>query len=334
MDFAFPVLIGDIGGTNARFALIRDSNSGAEHFDPVQIRSFDTIDGAIQSAVLDRTSIVPATMMLAIATPLHGDEFLLTNGDWVIRPKELTTAFNLESLCLMNDFAAQALGAIVLPQEDMVFIGKGEIVNLEPKVVVGPGTGLGIATLVFVNGKWAILSGEGGHIDIGPRTPREIEIWPHLEVLDNRVSAELVVSGQGLENLYQAICKANGGPIAERSAAEISAGAINAVDSQSVEAVELFLTLLARICGDMALIALAHGGVYIAGGIPQKIQTLLDRKRFRAEFENKAPHHEILEEIPVCMITNPNPALEGMAACITQPGRFFMEGFIRRFSGN
>lgn len=334
MDFALPVLIGDIGGTNARFAIIRDSNSNAEPFEPVRIRSFENIEDAIQTAVLDKTSLIPATMMLAIATPLFGEAFHLTNGNWIIRPQDLISRFGLDSLCLMNDFAAQALAAIVLPRSDLSFIGTDEIIDREPKVVIGPGTGLGIANLVYVNGKWAILSGEGGHVDLGPRTPREIEIWPHLKKLDDRVSAELAVSGQGLENLYQAICKTDGSQSTEKTAAEISAGAIDGTNPAAVEAVDLFLTLLARIAGDMALVTLARGGAYIAGGIPLKIQPLVEERRFRSEFENKAPHSHILEKIAVCMVTHANPAMEGLAACITQPGRFFMEGFTRRFARN
>lgn len=332
MEFAFPVLIGDIGGTNARFAVIRDSNSKVEPFDPVSIRSFDTIEDAIQSAVLDKTSLVPATMMLAIATPLFGEEFHLTNGDWVIRPHELMSRFNLNAVCLMNDFAAQALAAIILPKQELDFIGHDNIVDQAPKVVIGPGTGLGIANLVYVNGIWSILSGEGGHVDLGPRNSREIEIWQYLNRLDGRVSAELAVSGQGLENLYQAICRADGVQTGKKSAADISASAIDGADEKAIEAVNLFLILLARIAGDMALITLASGGIYIAGGIPQKIQSFVNNKQFRDEFENKAPHRHILEKYAICMVTHPNPAMAGLAACVTQPGRFFTAGFIRRFT--
>lgn len=334
MDFAFPVLIGDIGGTNARFAIIRDSNSKAEPFDPVRIRSFETIEDAIQTAVLDKTSLVPATMMLAIATPLFGESFHLTNGNWVVRPQQMISRFDLDSICLMNDFAAQALAAIVLPRDNLDFIGNGEIADYEPKVVIGPGTGLGIATLVHVNGKWAILSGEGGHVDLGPRTQREMEIWPHLKKLDGRVSAELAISGQGIENLYQAICKTINSQSARKSASEVSAGAIDGSDPIAMEAVDLFLTLLARIAGDMALVTLARGGAYISGGIPLKILPFVKTDHFRNEFENKAPHRQILEKIAVCMVSHPNPAMEGLAASITQPGRFFMDGFTRRFTRN
>ncbi len=332
MEFAFPVLIGDIGGTNARFAIIRDSNSTAEPFDLVRIRSFDTIEDAIQSAVLDKTSLLPATMMLAIATPLFGEEFHLTNGDWVIRPRDLITRFNLSAVCLMNDFAAQALAAIILPKQELEFIGHDNIVDQAPKVVIGPGTGLGIANLVYVNDNWSILSGEGGHVDLGPRTVREIEIWPHLNRLEGRVSAELAVSGQGLENLYQAICTTDRAQTGIKTAADISSSAIDGTDDRAIEAVYLFLTLLARVAGDMALITLASGGIYIAGGIPQKIQSFVNTKHFRDEFENKAPHRHILEKYAICMVTHPNPAMAGLAACVTQPGRFYTAGFIRRFT--
>lgn len=332
MEFNFPVLVGDIGGTNARFAIVRDGNSPVLPFDPVRISAFETIEDAIQASVLDKTSLALSTVMLAIATPLVGESFHLTNGDWVITPGKMITRFGLDKLYLMNDFAAQGLAAIALAEQHLHFVGRGRIADRQPKVVIGPGTGLGIANLVHVNGKWAILSGEGGHVDLGPRTDTEIEIWRHLKRQNGRVSAEWAISGQGLENLYQAICKANGSDRPDKEAAEISAAALDGSDPNAREAIDLFLVLLARISGDMALITLANGGVYIAGGIPAKILPAIDAGRFRAEFENKAPHSHILKEIAVCIMTHPNAALEGLVACVASPQRFFLEGFTKSFS--
>lgn len=329
--FEFPVLIGDIGGTNARFAIVRDAHAQIERFDPAPINRYDTIENAIETIVLSQTSVLPATMMLAIATPLFGEVFRLTNGKWAISPSALMEAFRLSQLVLMNDFAAQGLAALALPESDLAPIGSGETRDDWPKAVIGPGTGLGIANLINFEGKWAIIPGEGGHVDLGPRTSREFELWPYLKTENGRVSAELAISGRGLENLYQAICTSAGEKPRHGTAAAISRAVIEASDKEAEEAVSLFLTLLARKAGDTALTTLARGGVYVSGGIAAKLLPVLDPVEFRVSFEDKAPHDEILRDIAIRVVTHPTAALEGLAACVQQPFRFSLQHCARIF---
>ncbi len=192
--------------------------------------------------------------------------------------------------------------------------------------MLGAGTGLGIAQLVNVGGKWTVISGEGGHVDLGPRTQREFAIWPHLAKQQGRMSAEEALSGRGMENLFEAICAADGIDSGKPAAAAISAMAADNSNPQAVEAVALFFTLLARLAGDMALLTLSRGGIYLAGGIAQKLMPLLDKARFRADFEDKAPHQAIMRGIPVMVMTHPTAALEGLAAWVRQPGRLQSRG--------
>ncbi len=331
MDFRFPVLIGDIGGTNARFAMVLADGAPLQRFSPVQLRNHPSIEDAIETAVLGKGAPAPATMVLAIATPLVGERFRLTNADWMIDPAEMIARFNLEQVVLMNDFAAQGLAALALDPEHLHPIGAGNVMEGHPKAVLGPGTGLGIAQIVKVDSKWAIIPGEGGHIDIGPRTPREFAIWPHLAKQDDRMSAEEALSGRGIENLYQAICALDGVAGNLRDAAEISAKAVSADNPQASEAIRLFVALAARVAGDMALLTLARGGVYIAGGIAQKLISGIETDFFRQEFENKAPHRAIMAQIAVNILTHPTAALEGLAALVREPGNFSLGTAARVF---
>ncbi|MEZ5871467.1 MAG: glucokinase [Nitratireductor sp.] len=331
MDISFPVLVGDIGGTNARFAMVENAQSPATGFDPVRIADYPDLGAAIRNAVLTKTGLRPKAMVLAIATPLVGDSFRLTNGAWTIVPAKTIAEFGLVSMTLMNDFAAQGLAALALPAEHLTPIGSANIIAGHPKVVIGPGTGLGIAFVINVSGKWAVIPGEGGHVDMGPRSEREELIWKHLKKENGRMSAENALSGRGLENLYQAICKVEGAESGNLAASTISAQAESGTNVCARQAVELFLTLLARIAGDMAILTLARGGIYIAGGIGAKMLPMIRGSVFRETFEDKAPHGEIMRSIPINVMTHPTAALEGLAACVRDAGRFSLEGATLHF---
>lgn len=271
-------------------------------------------------------------MMLAIATPLIGREFRLTNGAWVVRPPDILRSFDLKSLVLVNDFTAQGLAALALGGRDLAPIGAARPVEGQPKVVIGPGTGLGIAIVVRVGGKWALIPGEGGHMDLGPRTAREFTIWPHLKKDGGRLSAEQALSGRGLANLYSAICRLDGMESELTEAADISRVGMTGENGQASEATELFLTLLARVAGDMALITLARGGIYISGGIAAKLLPAIEEERFRSEFENKSPHEAILRDVAIFVMTHPLAALEGLCACAANPGMFSLENSAKIFT--
>jgi glucokinase len=326
----FPVLVGDIGGTNARFSLVSDQHSAARLLPAVRIADYASLEEALDAILPKEPAARPRSMQLAIAAPLVGSSFRLTNGNWIISPGELIARFSLGEMTLMNDFAAQGLAALALGGEDLLPVGDVPVRESAPKVVIGPGTGLGIAFLANVAGRWAILPGEGGHIDLGPRTSREMAIWPHLRKEGGRVSAELALSGRGLENLYQAIAAANGAGSA-LAASQITAAALSSSNPAAEEAVNLFLTLLARVCGDMALLTLARGGVYIAGGIGQRLAGRIASGEFRREFENKAPHEAIMATMPLFVMRHPTAALEGLAAMVRRPLAYSLEGAARRF---
>jgi len=229
---------------------------------------------------------------------------------------------------VLNDFEAQALAVVALGPEHREKIGGGEPDPNAARVVLGPGTGLGVAGLVRFGDRWIPVAGEGGHMDIGPRTPRDFQVFAHLDKLDGRISGEQILSGRGLLNTYRAVAAAGSTAAADGATqhfttpAEITAAALGGTDAIAEEALELFVTCLGRTAGDLALVFKSQGGVYLTGGIAQKIVPALRAANFRAAFEDKAPHREMMSRIPVYVVTHPLAALSGLAAYACQPDRF------------
>lgn len=327
----FPILIGDIGGTNARFAILLDSYAEPKQFPIVQTADFATIDDAIQTAILDRTSVQPRSAVLAVAGPVDGDEIELTNCPWVVRPRVMIENLGLRDVVVLNDFEAQALAVVALGEEHMEKIGPGTPEPTAGRVVLGPGTGLGVAGLIHACNRWIPVPGEGGHMDIGPRTPRDFQVFPHLEPIEGRISGEQLLCGRGLVNIYRAVAKADGAAPRFTTPAEITGAALEKSDRIAEEALSIFVTCLGRTAGDLALVFMSRGGVYLTGGIAQKIVPALQTGEFRAAFEDKAPHKELMRDMPVYVITHPLAALAGLAAYARTPVRFGVETSGRRW---
>lgn len=327
----FPILIGDIGGTNARFAILVDTYAEPKEFPIVQTADFKSIDDAIQASILDRTSVQPRSAVLAVAGPVDGDEIELTNCDWVVRPKVMFETLGLSDIVVVNDFEAQALAVVALGEEHMEKIGSGQPERSGSRVVLGPGTGLGVAGLIHACHRWIPVPGEGGHMDLGPRSPRDFEVFPHIETIEGRISGEQILCGRGLVNVYRAVARADGVKPRFSTPAEITGAALEKSDGLAEEALDLFVTCLGRTAGDLALVFMSRGGVYLTGGIAQKIVPALKAGNFREAFEDKAPHRQLLKSMPVYVITHPLAALAGLAAYARTPARFGVETTGRRW---
>jgi glucokinase len=317
----FPVLVGDIGGTNGRFALLTAKNAELISFPTVRTADFPNIDDAIRGAIFTATEIRPKSALLAIAGPVNSDEIELTNCPWVIRPKVMMAALGFEEIIVLNDFEAQALAVVALDKEHLEQIGGGGVDPVAGRVVLGPGTGLGVAGLINARGIWQPIPGEGGHTDVGPRTARDQQIFPYLEAIEGRISAEQILCGRGMVNLYRAICRADKIDAVYGQPSDVTAAAAKG-DAQAVETLSLFATFLGRVAGDLALVFMAKGGVYLSGGIAQKILPVLKMGEFRAAFNDKAPHSEIMSKMPVFVMTHPLAAVIGLAAFARNPFSF------------
>ena len=317
----FPVLVGDIGGTNGRFALLTAKNAELISFPTVRTADFPNIDDALRGAIFPATDIRPKSALLAIAGPVSSDEIELTNCPWVIRPKVMMASLGFEEVIVLNDFEAQALAVVALEKEHLEQIGGGDVDPVAGRVVLGPGTGLGVAGLINARGIWQPIPGEGGHTDVGPRTARDQQIFPFLEAIEGRISAEQILCGRGMVNLYRAICRADKIDAVYGQPSDVTAAAAKG-DAQAAETLSLFATYLGRVAGDLALVFMAKGGVYLSGGIAQKILPALKQGEFRAAFNDKAPHSEIMSKMPVFVMTHPLAAVIGLAAFARNPFNF------------
>jgi len=327
----FPVLIADIGGTNVRLAILSDAHSALREFPTVQTGSFEGFTEAATHTVLDTTAVMPRSLLIAIAGPVSRVPMKLTNAPWIIDPDALLEELNLETVITFNDFEALSLSLPALRDDQLMKVGRGEPVSRQPRVVIGPGTGLGVAALLYGDQRYTPLAGEGGHVSLGPESERDFAIWPHLERFHGRVSGETVLSGNGLVRLYRAVVAANGTAAADcRGGADVSELAETG-DPCAREAVSLFLTYLGRLAGDLALTFLARGGVYVAGGIAPRLRGGFEGSGFRAAFEAKAPHEALLAAVPTFLVTEPRPAVAGLATFATMPERFAMDLSGRRF---
>lgn len=318
----FPVLIGDIGGTNARFALVAGRDAEPELFHPVATADYPDIEGAIQAAVLSQTSRKPRSAVIAAAGPITGDEVDLTNAPWIIRPHEVMAATGIEDVILLNDFEALALSLTALQPSDVAPVGGGRAEAAGAKVVLGPGTGLGVGALVEAAGLYVPIPGEGGHVALGPDEADEFPLWANIEPEHGRISAEALLCGRGLVRLYRAVALTAGATPAEITPPEITQAALSGNDPLAVRTVSLYARLLGRLAGDMALVFIARGGVFIGGGISPRILPFLTTGEFRRAFEAKAPHEAVMAEIPTWVITRDNPAMPGLAAFARTPERF------------
>jgi glucokinase len=269
--------------------------------------------------------------VLAVAGPIDGEAIELTNCPWVVRPREMLKSLELGEIIVLNDFEAQALAVSSLPESGRRKLGGGVPHEGASRLVLGPGTGLGVAGLVRARKMWIPVAGEGGHVDLGPRTARDYALWPHLRTIEGRVSAEEVLSGRGMINLYEALCRVDGVEPTLKQPADVTEAATKGGDAKAIETADLFSTYLGRVAGDLALVFMARGGVYIGGGIIQHLLPILNPPHLRAAFEDKAPHRELLKDMAIFAITEPLAALAGLATFARTPRFFGIETAGRRW---
>lgn len=307
-------LVADIGGTRMRLALATAAGELRE------IEVFDCADYptplAACTAYLARTGGCPRAACLAVAGAVDGDLVAFTNSRWRFSQAELRAALRLERLLVCNDFAALALALPALRAQDLHSIGGGVARARSPLLVLGPGTGLGVAALVPHAGGWIAMPGEGGHAGFAAQDKIEIAIADVLRRTSPRLCNESILSGRGLESVYQALAVIEGARPVRLSAAAIGSAALDASDPRASRAVDVFCAVLGAVAGDMALISGARGGVYIGGGIAPRLLPLLDGSRFRARFEDKALQRAYVAAIPTAVIVAETPTLLGAVAAL------------------
>jgi glucokinase len=309
-------LIGDIGGTNARLALARDGEYGA--LVSYLAEDYPGIEACIEDYLRSHAGDGrPDEIALAIAAPVDRDRVTLTNHPWSFSKSELEARFGVARLEILNDFTANAVAVPFLGAQDLEKIGGG-VARPDGSIgILGPGTGLGVSGLVRGrDGRWIPIEGEGGHVTMPPVTERESAVLGVLRQRYQHVSAERVLSGEGLVNLYEALCALDGVPSAAYKPAQVADAAIGETDPACREAVDLFCVGLGTIASNLALTLGASGGIYIAGGIVPRLGARFARSGFRERFEAKGRFRDYLARIPTFLITHRNPALVGLARLV------------------
>lgn len=301
------ILCGDIGGTNARLALMRDGAMGAVANHAVADHA-DLIS-AIRCFLGD--AIAVDGVLLAVAGPVTAGRCELTNSGWVVDGAELRAALRADWASVVNDFEAQAWALPTLGQDDRHMLGGGPIRPDLPMAMIGPGTGLGMAGLM-PNG--TVVVSEGGHATLAAGDDREAAALAWLRGRFGHVSAERILSGDGMENLHAALAAIDGVEQPHRESPAITAAALDGSCARCVETVERFCAILGSVAGDLALILGARGGVFITGGIAPAILPALRRSTFRDRFEHKGRFREWLAPVATAVITRPNAAFAGIAA--------------------
>lgn len=307
------ILVADIGGTNARFALVGQGPRDLRSIEVLRCAEFDGLEDAI-ARYLERQGVDEIVeACIAVAGPIHEDVVDLPNSPWSFSRAELRQHLDAP-LEILNDFTAQALAVDVLHPDEITWFGEARPRPGGIRTVIGPGTGLGIA-IQTPGGE--VVPSEGGHVGFAPTDDHEIELLRILISRYRRVSVERLVSGPGLENLYWAnLHIANGRvdvPVVSRAAPEIVKLA-HADDATALQSVEDFFDVLGSFCGDMALASWATGGVFLSGGMLHRLEKFLDPARIRARFEDKGRFTRFCESVALGWIRAEHPGLLGCAA--------------------
>ncbi|MEG0246603.1 MAG: glucokinase [Pseudomonas sp.] len=311
-------LVGDIGGTNARFALWEnDRMHSVQVFSTANYTSPEQAIGAYLAAQgLAKGGL--GAVCLAVAGPVSGDDFRFTNNHWRLNRQTFCAALQIDQLLLINDFTAMALGMTRLQEGEHRTVCEGSAEPGRPAVVIGPGTGLGVGTLLGMeDGCWLALPGEGGHVDLPVGNAREAQIRQHISNETGHVSAETVLSGGGLLRLYQAICAVDGQPAILQSPAAITDSAL-AGDPLALAVIEQFCCFLGRVAGNNVLTLGARGGVYIVGGIIPRFAELFVRSGFAASFAEKGCMSGYFKDVPVWLVTAEFSGLLGAGVALQQ----------------
>jgi glucokinase len=310
-----PYLLGDIGGTNARFALCEQGAIGPiERSHTADLPTFlDAVDAYLAPRG-GRSGIAGAA--IAVAGPVANGRCSLTNSSWTVDQEALRQALHLRDVVVVNDFAAIARSLPRLGKADLVAIGGGKAVPGEPALVFGPGTGLGVACLFAGPEGDIVIPSEGGHATLASTNERQDAIIRHLRSRYGHVSAERVLSGSGLVALYDSIATIDRKIVAVRDAAGITSAALEGSCDVCRAALDIFCAILGNVSGSLALTFGARGGVYIAGGIVPRFPAHLPRTEFREQFEAKGRYRPYLQDIPTWVITHPEAAMVGLSSMI------------------
>lgn len=309
-------LVADIGGTNARFALCQHDKLLTDTIKVLPCKDYENLDAAVAAYLKSRNTSVEEACM-AFACPVSSGRINMTNNHWEFQREDMQQKLGLKTFKIVNDFTAQALALPALSGSQLVKIGAGTIVEDAAKLIIGPGTGLGVAGLKSVVNHWLPLPGEGGHAAYSPVSKMDSEVLAELQKKEPFISWENVLCGSGLETLYRAHSRLAGENQSLKDF-EITGKALEG-DVLCKQVLNHFCELLGRAAGNASLTMGAQGGVYIAGGIIPRFPEFFAESGFRAAFESNFKMVDYLKQIPTYLICSDNPGLTGACEALHNP---------------
>jgi glucokinase len=315
--------IADVGGTNIRLALVE--NGRISLIKKYLCTEFDTIADAILFFQKECTDTGFSEGCIGIACPVNNDLVKMTNHTWEFSKSALQTQLGLDALHVINDFTAVAHSLPTLNHNQVIAVGQGKAKDKGNIAVFGPGTGLGVEHLTWTSKGWQTLDGEGGHVDFAPTDENGLIVWQYLQNKFGRASAEEVLSGRGIVNIYNALAEAKGLEKQFSNPADISENAINNSDQLCVETAQQFCRVMGSFAGNLALNLCTTGGVFIGGGIVSKLGEFFVNSDFRAYFEAKGDFKEYVKDIPTYVIDEPDHGLLGALAFLLQQSKRTIE---------
>ena len=314
----FPCLIGDVGGTNARFAI----ETGTGRFEAVAVltnQEFPDFTSVVRHYLQRFESLAAGSQSIqcaaiAIANPIDGDRVKMTNAGWTFSIEDVRKTFGFRVLRFFNDFTALAMAIPFLPQQALVQCGGNAARKDRPAGLIGPGTGLGVSGLIPCGRYFIPLESEGGHVSFSPFSELEMEILMLAKKRYGHVSAERLVSGPGMEWLYKLLAEIGGEKVESLKAYEITEKALTQPGSLCDRTIEVFCRMLGTVAGNLALTLGASGGIYIGGGIVPRIVKRFERSGFRERFEAKGRFSEYVSRIPVFVLMDTFATFKGVSA--------------------
>ncbi|SFR93132.1 glucokinase [Dyella sp. OK004] len=319
---AATTLLADLGGTNVRFALADPSLASPLLLDSVKryrVSNFPSMADTIRQYFADTGLSASRAVIAAAGRIVDGETVKVTNNPWLVSAHGLQDALGLTSVRLVNDFAAQGMAVPLLRHEQLQAVGPQKLPNTgehqtQTFVVMGPGTGLGVAGLLLRDGRWTVLETEGGHAGFAAHTAEDVEILHRLNARFGRVSNERMICGNGIVNLYLALADIEGLPAEEFTPEDITARAVEGTDKLCVRTVETLAGIFGSVAGDLVLSLGGWDGVFLTGGVLPILLPWLQHGGFRERFESKGRFKETMQQVPTVAMMHPEPGLLGAAA--------------------
>jgi glucokinase len=314
------VVLADIGGTNARFALMERGVIGlVQH---LRVADFPGKNGAMDALAAFLSSQPngepPSSAVFGVAGPIQNNRVIFTNSDWVVDGTDLERRFGFAHAKLLNDFEALGWSLPALQPTDVLALGNQQPIAGAPKLVIGPGTGFGAAGLFRQGATPVVVVTESGQATLPATSDREAEVIAVLRRRFGHVSVEHVLSGSGIEHLYQALAIVDGAAVPARDAAAITKAALDGSCATSQATLDMFCALLGSVAGNLTLTFCAWGGVFIAGGIVPRFADRLANTEFRTKFESKGRYDVYLRNVPTSIVMTADTSFIGLKAFVDQ----------------